>query len=73
MKWHKSFFTKSHLAEAYGTNHIPVGLVTRGTYEHTYVEGHPPITYVDVLWQKKSPAGTGGPGIQQKPYALAKL
>ena len=73
LRGHKSFFTKPHLAEAYGTNHISVGVVTRGPYEEAYGDGWPPIAYVDVLWQKRSPAGTGGPGERQKPHALAKL
>ena len=72
LRGHKSFFTKPHLAEAYGTNHISVGVVTKGPYEEAYGDGWPPITYVDVLWQKRNPARRG-PGERQKPHALAKL
>jgi len=73
LQGHKSFFTKPHLAEAYGTNHISVGVITKGPYEESYGDGWPPVTYVDVFWQKRSTAGTGGPGERQKPHALAKL
>ena len=73
LRGHKSFFTKPYLAETYGTNHIPVGIVTKGPYEESYGEGYPSFMFVDVLWQKKNPHSHSGPSAHQKPHALAKL
>ncbi len=76
LRGHKSFFTKPHLAEAFGTGHISVGIVTKGPYEESYCEGYRSFTYVDVFWQKRGQGRDGrpqGPGERQKPHALAKL
>ena len=71
---HRSFFDprKPYLAESYGTDHIPVGIVTN-VYHHNFFSEDVPINCAAVSWQKKSPNGRGGPGREQKISALAKL
>ena len=75
LKCHKSFFDprKPYLAESYGTDHIPVGIITDVYHRDSFLEEEPAINCATVLWQKKSPLGHGGPGKEQRISAITKL